>query len=72
MAMNSIPEDIRTDERRIRLLVGEGTLDQHTDAPYDRTRIERYAFPDIRHMMIGLAGSLALETVKLQPVSKAA
>jgi hypothetical protein len=49
LVMDHLPSDTRSDQRRVRLLVGEGTLDYHTDAPHERTRIERHTFPDIMH-----------------------
>ena len=60
--MDSLPKDARSEKRRLRLLVGEGTHDQHTDGPHDRTRVERYSFPDIMHSMRVLNG-LAFDTV---------
>lgn len=58
IAMEGIPGDMRTDERRVRLLVGEGTLDHHTDAPHDRLRTEQQAFSDIMRRMAVVAGGL--------------
>ena len=69
-----IPPDIRSHARRARILFGEGTLDQHTDKPHDRTRIERHVFSDIRHHMQALSGGLLQdsEIFKLQPIRKVA
>ena len=47
LVMDRLPPAMRSNSRRVRLLIGEGTLDYQTDAPLDRTRIERYAFTDI-------------------------
>lgn len=72
LAMNAIPSTMRTEDRRVRVLVGEGGLDEHTDAPYGRTRVERYAFADIRHLMLGalrLALSSEVHKPQLQKVA---
>jgi hypothetical protein len=57
--MDEIPERLR-DTRRVRMLIGEGTLDYQTDAPHERTRIERHVFPDIMHQMALYAGDMSI------------
>lgn len=69
LVMDHIPTELQSDKRRVRLLIGEGTLDYQTDAPHDRTRIERYAFPDITHKMTEYAGALALKSLPQQEQS---
>ncbi|HYF96799.1 MAG TPA: hypothetical protein VD947_02035 [Patescibacteria group bacterium] len=71
--MDSLPEEARSRNRRLRLLIGEGTHDQHTDAPHDRTRIERHAFPDIMHSMSLVDGLVVGSRIfKLRSVEEAA
>jgi hypothetical protein len=61
IAMEGMPESVRTDERRVRLLIGEGKLDHHTDAPHDRLRTEQQAFSDIMRRMAVVAGGLVTD-----------
>jgi hypothetical protein len=49
IAMNSIPSSLRSEKRNIRLLIGTGALDRHTEIPQERWRTERYSFPSIRN-----------------------
>jgi hypothetical protein len=74
LVMDNIPSDILSEDRGVRLLIGEGHLDQNTDTPYDRTRVERYAFPDVRHRMAVLAGGAVLDSqvFQLQALPKSA
>jgi hypothetical protein len=73
LVMDHLPEASQDGSRRVRLLVGEGTLDYQTDAPQERTRIERHVFPDIMHQMALLAGDVAssVPVVNLQRVRRA-
>jgi hypothetical protein len=70
MIMNCISEEMRTEERGVRLLIGEGGLDKHTDAPHDRTRVERYVLSHIQHML----GRILTDSdiLQLKPVKKVA
>ena len=71
--MNSIPQSQRSDKRIVRILIGEGGLDQHADNPHERTRIERQALSDIAQQMTGFIGSLLdREIFELEPITKAA
>lgn len=73
LVMESLPEEIRSDSRGLRLLIGEGKHDEHTDRPHDRTRVERYAFPDIMHSMSALDGlAIGSRIFELAAMEKAA
>lgn len=61
LVMNGIPEGMRSPGRSVRILVGDGTWTQNTDAPYDSSRMQRLGLPDIRHHLM-LAGGRALDS----------
>ncbi len=72
--MNSLPEDMRTATRRVRLLLGQGTLDHNTDRPHDYARIIGQTFPDIMRQMTARAGGLATHSAVfgLAPLQRSA
>jgi hypothetical protein len=39
--MDELPEKMKDGSRSLRLIIGEGTHNAHTDDPYGRTRVER-------------------------------
>ena len=61
LVMGSIPAGMRSPGRSVRILVGDGTWTQNTDAPYDSSRMQRLGLPDIRHHLM-LAGGRALDS----------
>lgn len=71
--MDSIPPELRSKKRIVRLLIGEGTLDQHADNPHERTRVERLALSDIAQQMTKLLGGLTeAQVFELKPLMQAA
>jgi hypothetical protein len=65
MSMDELPEKMKDGSRSLRLIIGEGTHNAHTDDPYGRTRVERYAMSDIMQKMVALAGGLAIDRYML-------
>jgi hypothetical protein len=65
MTMDALPEEMKDGKRKLRLLIGEGNHNAHTDNPYSRTRVERYALPDILQKMVALAGGYAIDRYML-------
>jgi hypothetical protein len=61
MTMEALPEEMKDGKRKIRIIIGEGTHNAHTDDPYGRSRVERYLLSDITQKMIALAGGLAID-----------
>jgi hypothetical protein len=60
--ISSLPEDIRTKNRLLRVLIHiDASHDQNTDDTLIRPAIERYGFPDIMHMMSLIIGGLSEE-----------
>jgi hypothetical protein len=66
MTMDALPEEMRDGKRKLRLIVGEGNHNAHTDNPYGRTRVERYVLSDIMQKMVALAGGLAIDRYLLE------
>jgi len=60
--MDGIPPGLRDPERGVRLLLGNGTWTQNTDAPYESARTQRLALPDIAHRMAVYAGGRMLDS----------
>ncbi len=69
--MDGLPEEKR-DTRQVRLWIGEGKLDQNTDAPYEYARLEGLAFPDIMQRMAVIVGSAGKLALPLQPIARTA
>jgi hypothetical protein len=72
LVMDSIPQELRTDSRRIRLIIGQGSLDYHTDSPHERTRVERLALNGILHKFSVFRGLSPAEIYHLHPFRKSA
>ena len=71
--MDSLSKIIRSPKRGLRLLIGEGTLDQHADNPHERTRVERLALSDIaQQMTIKVGGLLDKDIFELQALGQTA
>lgn len=58
--MDNVPEELRTDERQMKLLLGVGNWTKHTDQPHEGVRLQRLALPDIKHDMRVFQGAGAL------------
>lgn len=60
--MDGISPELRDSGRGVRLLLGNGTWTQNTDAPYESARTQRLALPDITHRMAFYAGGRMLDS----------
>jgi hypothetical protein len=65
ITMDALPEEMKDGSRKVRIIIGEGTHNAHTDDPYGRSRVERYILSDIMQKMVALAGGIAIERYML-------
>lgn len=54
--MNLIPDEAQSPGRGVRILFGEGGLDEHTNEPEARTRAERHALGSIIRFLVAIPG----------------
>lgn len=72
--MNNIPEELRSENRGVRMLLGTGNWTESTDKPYEAVRTQRLGLPDIKHDMRALtaAGVSDAQVFALRSIMRAA